>query len=67
MKKMKKPVKTAIFNTSLHRQIVVGILVISILFIFIFLVFNKGYRQYALQNIKNFYMSSFSVAVKLHR
>lgn len=49
---MKKFVKTAIFNTALHRQIMVGILVIGILFILVFLVFNKGQRQYALQNIK---------------
>lgn len=64
---MEKSVKTAIFNTSLRRQIVVGILVISILFILVFLVFNKGQRQYALQNAKTFDMSPFSVAVKLHR
>lgn len=35
----------------------VGSLVISVLFILVFLVFNKGQTQYALQNIKNFYMS----------
>lgn len=54
---MKKIVKMAIFNTPLHRQTVVSILVISILFILVFLVFNKGQRQYALQNVKNFYLS----------
>lgn len=62
---MNKSVKTAIVNTPLHRQIVVDIL--FILFILVFLVFNKGQRQYALQNIKHFYMSPFSVAVKLDR
>ena len=44
---------------------VVGILVRNILFILVFLGFNKEQRQYALQNTKNFYISPYSVAVEL--
>lgn len=67
-KNEKKSLKTEVFNTSLHRQILCGWYSCQKhLFILVFLGFNKEQRQHALGNTKIFYISPQRVAVELHQ